>query len=171
MPAPTPHPFAGTWDVTTQLDTFAYESGSSPLCPGQSYCGHYRPATGAALAGTFVITDTLSESGLPSGGELIATLRAHGEFGGIGCARWTYGADCFEMGPLEGRYTTGAALVVQDGASMWVIVRRPGEYAPSVHLNGPAPVGDEWRGRVKWELSVARFPPQYRRTFVARRRR
>lgn len=167
------HPFAGTWDVTTQLDSFVYESGSSPECPGQLYCGHYRPATGAALVGELIITDTLTASGQASGGGLDAVLRAHGEFGGIGCIRWTYGADCQEMGSRAGRYTSGAAVVdaTPEGANVWVVVRMPGEYAPSVHLQGAAPVGDEWRGRVRWELSVARVPPHYRGTFVARRRR
>jgi hypothetical protein len=176
IPKSTTHPLVGTWDVTARLDTFLYEFPNSPRPPECSltelYCRISRPTLGATLTGVLVIPDSLIGGGQPSGDSLNVRLPAHGTFEGFGCTSIDFdrGTGCLRMGEIDGTYSLGFASVFASD-STWTFTRIPGEYTPSVSLVGRLPAGDVMTGRVEWQLSVGRTPPQYRGTFVARRRR
>jgi hypothetical protein len=182
--APGPVPFnariAGTYDVSVVLDTFSFEtparSPTDPDCPqAVLYCTHFRTSTvDARLSGTLIV----DASGIPkSDGTYEVTFR--GTFGGRHCdaidrERFTGCVSTRPIDPLpyadtslwrDSLYATRGAI-----AGIRLISVPPDIYAPWISLEAFYE-GDSLRGRLVWGLFMARSPPTFWGTFVAKKRR
>jgi hypothetical protein len=160
------NPLAGTWDVTTVLDTYNVEVG----CPTQMYCTQSYPATGASLIGQLVIDPAITDT-VP-----------HGTFTGAFCDTFDFDNGCTHVGPPivsqldEGTVTRGDSY--QTSQLLYIFVRGPDDPArlPDYHsyehisFRDVTVDGDSAYGAVYWARTIARNPPHYIGTFVAHRR-
>jgi hypothetical protein len=160
------NPLAGTWDVTTVLDTYRVEVG----CPTYEYCAADYPADGASLSGQLVIDPVITDT-VP-----------HGTFIGAFCDRFDYDVGCTHVGPPTTVQLDQGTVTKGDTYETWnyleILVRGsdnpaglPG-YNSAEHVNfGNVTVdGDSAYGTVYWARTIARGPPSYWGTFVAHRR-
>jgi len=172
------NPLVGTFDVTTTLDTFTFETAapSPPDCPGSTlYCTHSRPANGATLSGSVSVANVTNVNS--ANGPTLESTNVHGEFTGRFCATIDYQnlTGCMTLGGQQTlEYPSG--VLRSSGVLTDISILLDG---PIVHTTDPRRVwlteatfaGDSIAGRVYWALSTGRSPPAYRGTFVARRHR
>lgn len=145
-------PLTGTYDFTTKLDTFSYETGGPTDCPDFSgfYCEHFNPDSSGRLSGSFTIGDSVDT----------AYRQVAGTFAGI-----------FRGSATQGSYSAsilnGPLLMSAPQGS--VDARLDGPTGDAIWLTGTF-AGDSIAGRVLWASRVDRSPPTYWGHFVARRR-
>jgi hypothetical protein len=154
-----------TYDVTTTLDGFSFETGapSPPDCPNATlYCTHYRAFSGAELFGTLILTDTAS-----SASELVPT----GTFGGKFC-------DSIDYAGLTGCLHVAAIPLTPYEGGLWP---RPQtidftgtvggrDFSRVIFFVGKSS-GDSLYGTVRWMEKEGRSPPSHLGRFVAHRRK
>jgi hypothetical protein len=145
----------GTYDVTTTLRTFSFETGapSPPDCPAYSvlYCTHVRSFDGASLTGTLTITRD----------------SVYGQFGGLFCSAWTLDGCTGVRSMPSTAYTYNMnPSAIPDAGSFYLSVRGPGEFDPFVGFNATADA-DSLYGDVHWAASPGRSPPTHYGQFVA----
>jgi len=157
-------PTVTTYDVTTTLDAFSFETGapSPPDCPNATlYCTHVRAFSGAELFGTLILTDTAS-----SASELVPT----GAFGGKFC-------DSIDYAGLTGCLHVAAIPLTPYEGGLWM---RPqpidfagtvGGLAGRVIFFSGKSSGDSLYGTVRWMEKEGRSPPSHLGRFVAHRRK
>jgi hypothetical protein len=167
-------PLVGTWDITTALDTFTFETPapSPPDCPAFTlYCTHLRADTLGRLAVTLTIGDS------------VVTTTGAGVYNEVSSVVWGSFCDslpnlgtCAHARPIGPvvypiGQVTGPRSVIAAGD------RVQGElWGPTVgqreivSLSGRFD-GDSIIGTVYWAMYVSRSPPSHRGTFVARRRK
>lgn len=160
------NPLAGTWDVTTVLDTYGVEVP----CPTYEYCIASYPANGASLSGQLVI-DAVTTDTVP-----------HGTFTGAFCDTFDYDAGCTHVGPPtlvhmdEGTVTTTGSGETPNRLEIFLRGpddpdRLPGYHSyEHLYLRDVVVDGDSAYGTVHWARTIARNPPSYEGTFVAHRR-
>jgi hypothetical protein len=168
-PSRTPHPLAGTWEVTTAIDLFTFETAapSPPDCPSATlYCPHYRPDTLGRLSFTMNIADVDAADGPISYPVISSTVT------GMFCDSYSLAPGCTHakaVGPLV--YPTGDVIgpfgqrVPADSVSG----RLHGPADEIIHFEGRV-AGDSIVGRLYWAQHVTRWPPAHLGNFVARRR-
>jgi hypothetical protein len=178
------HPLSGTWQVTTSLDSFSYETPapSPPDCPSFTmYCTHSHADTLGRLA----IIMTVGISVAPGTQNSIYPLYlteaeaatiypvAFGTVTGRFC-KVTPEQGCTsttEVGPTP--YPSGGAVgpltLTDPSNSVKIVLRLGGADRPLVILRGRL-AGDSITGNVWWAAGVTRSPPAHWGTFVARRR-
>jgi hypothetical protein len=169
------HPLSGTYDVTSTLQTFSFETPapSPPDCPDFTlYCTHVRAANGASLGGVLVIGDSTA-----SLGALTDFRDVHATFTGRFCDVIDYQTltGCARLGePATLDYPVGTLVVGPDFATdtlLTLTVRAAESLGRNVMLTGVRLRGDSLTGAIAWRLTTGRSPPTYRGTFVARRRK
>jgi hypothetical protein len=170
------HPLSGTYDVTTTLTAFTFETAapSPPDCPDYTlYCTHRRGAGDGRLTGVLVIGD----SAVPLSANVTELRGVRGTFTGRFCdvvdrAGLTGCARTGESAMLD--YPVGVLVVAApfDGGQPFTIsLRGPESLGPNIHLVDVRLRGDSLVGDVRWAMTQNRSPPTYWGTFVARRRR
>lgn len=179
------HGLVGTWDVTTVLDQFSFETGvilGDPECTNTFYCTHHRPANGATLAGALVIGDSVAQGSVP-GTPPLSWLEypvVRGTFTGRFCDTVDYQTltGCTHLGETTTLdYPSGYFRGYPSGPS-------PADTSYGGVVRGPNPAGrnisfvivsidgtDAFSGRVYWEMTTGRSPPSYSGRFIAHRRR
>ena len=165
-PAPR-FPMAGTYELTTVLDTFTFEIGHGPItCGRDGYCDRSSADTTGRLTGTFTIVDDMDAANT---GHPIVNSEIAGRF----CDTKEYITyTCTHASELPVTiYPTGDIT----GPVVWSAV--PGDV--NALIQGPASQriylagrfdGDSIVGKVYWQLYMERSPPRYSGTFVAKRR-
>ncbi len=165
-------PLARTYDLTTVLDTFSFETSPYmvPGCEGAlMYCTLRRPMTEATLGGLLVLS---GESG-PTG---TATAQTTGRF--CEAYDWRVPSGCTTLGPSVDRdYPYGSVSITTwaGNAPDSVVIQLGragpiGQDMPTIYLWGRR-VGSDIVGRIYWSLTINRSPPSHRGTFIARLRR
>jgi hypothetical protein len=164
------HQLAGTYELTTLLDTFTFETSPYmvPGCEGAlMYCTLYRPMNEARFDGLLV----LSGGAGPTGS---ATAQTNGRF--CEAHDWQIPSGCARLGPATDRdYPYGAVTILtrpgSDADSVEIVLGRESPGAmPTVRFWGRRS-GDDIVGRIYWSLTINRSPPSHRGTFIARRLR
>jgi hypothetical protein len=156
--APRLHPMSGVYAFTTALDSLSYED-SGPLGCGSiniMYCVRWKADSRGHLTGTFEVDDDVSPDSGPGG---LVYDQVDGQ------AEGTFGDQAVSVlapsgslsGPVDASDTTRSVVVVLTGSA------REG-----IRLAGTV-AGDSIVGTVYWSQTVARNPPTYKGTFVARR--
>ena|SRR5215216_1650808 len=167
----TAHPLVGTYDVTTVLTSFSFETGSPspPDCTSSGpYCTHIRPNTaGATLDGTLVVEDTVVSN---SAGRF---LILNGTFTGRFCdsidTRTLTG--CTRVGPPTViSYPLGGIDLTGDTLKHGSVRATSSSAPPHIEFWDVVYGKDSLSGRLDWAMTINRSPPTYRGTFVARRR-
>jgi hypothetical protein len=159
---------AGTYDLTTVLDTFTFEIGEGPLtCGGYGYCSRSSADTMGRLSGTFTIGDPRTSAGNvhPVVNAVIAGRFCDArDYTNYVCTHASdVAATSYPSGDIEGPVLVAAVPGDASG-----VIR--GEATQRVGLSGVF-YGDSIVGRIFWQLIAARSPPSYSGRFVARRRR
>ena len=157
-----------TYDVTTTLDSFSFETGapSPPDCPNSTlYCTHRRAFSGAELFGTLILIDSASNPN-----EVVPT----GTFGGKFCDSIDYAGltGCLHVGAIpltvyEGGLWPRRAL---DTTSLFFGQVGGRGSTRAIYFVGKSS-GDSLYGTLRWVQMVYRSPPTHYGRFVARRRR
>jgi hypothetical protein len=168
-PLPVP-PLAGTYEFTTVLDTFSFETPapSPPDCPAATlYCTHFRADTNGRLSGTLTVGDQITITGGDTTYTLVAATIAGRFCDAIdrvtltGCTHVRDVATMsYSRGEIEGRPLTSgeryARIQGPDNQGLSIAAR----FSP-----------DSIVGRVYWTEFVTRSPPAYRGSFKAYRLR
>ena len=162
----------GTFDLTTVLDSFSFETGGPPPqpdCPNNTtqYCTHFRAYSGATLTGTLVLVPEANP------GATFERFLTVGSFGGTFC-------DAIDTQTLTGctHASAVATTTYSDGSLSKNTLDAVSDFAGTVGGAGLGPnvrlIGmmsrDSLYGRVQWSQFVARSPPTHIGRFVARRR-
>lgn len=166
------HPLEGTWDVTTQLTQFSFETAapSPPDCPGAFlYCTHLRTFGGATLSGVLEIT---------LDGRNAEPLAGAGIFAGEFCDTWdvSSASGCTHVSPLTGDYRPSSSSLSGFAADssfflgLQTSLNATYSNGPAIYLNGRL-VADSLVGDVRWMKYLYRSPPTHIGTFIARRRK
>ena len=175
--APRPvNPLVGTWELTTVLDTFSFETAapSPPDCPGYTmYCTHYRTNTdGAGLSGMLEVSEQTS------GADSAADLIVEGDLMSSFCDVIDYQGltGCTHVSDSKVIHYTGAISGFTTDGTMGTVRLAIGEPDPSgfgsrsLRSNDVTVDADSMYGHIFWGNSGGRSPPTYRGTFVAHRR-
>jgi hypothetical protein len=169
-PSTRSHPLAGSYDLTTVLDSFSFETSapSLPDCPYQGYCTHRRAFQGATLTGSMNISINPIHRD---------SLAAQGSFAGLMCdvVDYQHLGGCLHVAPRTDAYLTQPDYQHSYTDSTFQLLMRtdgPVETAytrPFLFLTGTLR-GDSISGEVSWLRSQGRSPPTHYGTFVGRRR-
>jgi hypothetical protein len=168
-PSRTPRPLAGTWDVTTVIDLFTFETGapSPPDCPSLAQsCAHFRPDTLGRLSFTMNIADVDAADGPISYPVISSTVT------GMFCDSYSLVPGCTHVNPVGPVvYPTGDVIgpFGRQVAADSVSGRLHGPVDEIIHFEGRV-AGDSIVGRLYWAERAARWPPAHFGNFVARRR-
>jgi hypothetical protein len=159
---------AGTYDLTTVLDTFTFEIGEGPIvCGGYRYCTRSKADTTGRLSGTFTIGDVtdFANNVHPLVNAVVAGRFCDAvDYTSYVCTHARdVPATSYPSGTIAGPVLASA---VPDEASGVL----HGPVAQQLGLNGVF-YGDSIVGKVYWWLTTTRNPWTYTGTFVARRRR
>jgi hypothetical protein len=160
--APPATPVVRTYDVTTVLDEFYYEtSAPDPDCPGaQLHCSHVRAFSGATPTGTLTTPDSFPTLL----GSVVLNVTA--SFGGQFCDSIDR-TGCLHVGPIAMAPYQGTLSVTANTVSATVDGPLTDVCHPVVELLGVR-VGDSLSGSVKWYLCPNRSPPTHTGQFIAR---
>ena len=159
--APSPpllDPYFPTYDLTTSLDSFAFEVPCPPSINGMVYCSRSVAVTsGARLSGPF----TLGPAG-------VASAAFDGAFcDQIDLDRLT---GCLHASPVALDLPLPGSWEIRDIDDTTQHVRFSiGNNLGTIALDG-VPDGDGFRGRVSWTMISTGFPPMHFGTFIARHR-
>ena len=163
------HPLAGSYEITTKLDSFQFET-SYPSLPDCSYeqgsCTRYRAFTGAELSGVL-------DLGIDSTATEI--LRSAGTFHGLKCDSIDYTnlTGCTHVAPHEATYVhkfSELRSFAGDSSFVAYVVVQTAEFNPPLIWFAGKFAGDSIFGDVAWYDYQGRSPPAHTGTFVGRRR-
>jgi hypothetical protein len=165
------HSLIGVYDVTTNIDSFSFEGGSShcPIPPGT--CAIVRPFTGGYLAGVFTIGDSL---------EAVSTTTdrlpiVFGTFAGRPCAQEDFNAStgCAALGDtVRDDYNKVLMPIVTPTAPEY---QRSFDFMLATSIAGQRVLefrsiratGDTVWGTLRWQTRVMRNSPTFYATFRA----
>ena len=177
--APRPvNPLVGTWELTTVLDTFSFETPapSLPDCPYHTeYCTHYRTNTaGAGIAGMLEVSEQTPgadpAADLLVEGDLMASFCDVIDYQGLtGCTHVSDSKSVHYTGSISG-FTTDSTM----GTLHFVIGEPdPTGFGLGQQLRSYAVTvdSDSMYGNIYWGSGGGRSPPTYRGTFVAHRQK
>jgi hypothetical protein len=161
-------PMAGTYDLTTVLDTFNFEIGAGPLtCGRDGYCTRSSADTTGRLTGRFTIGDATDSA-----------ANRHPVVNTVVAGRFCDAKDYTTYTCTHASEVPATIYPTGDMTGPVLASAVPGDVIGTIH--GPAEeridlvgrfYGDSIVGKVHWQLIVFRNPPIYSGTFVARRRR
>jgi len=144
-----------TYDITTSLDSFTFETACPPSPNGMLYCAYAVPANGLArLSGSVTVSDNW----------------ANPAFTGAFCDQADRFTGCSHASPVAMDSALGA--VVSDDPLTLIARFSLGKNHGAIVLDGTSFDGETIRGRVSWTIvNDVRFPSIHSGTFIARPRR
>ena len=166
-------PLVGTWELTTQFDTFSFETGYAPPTCMQTYCTNYRTTVdGAYLGGTLQVQDSLGMHGI-----VATSVQVNGVLTKSDCDSIDYRGltGCTHVGPRAAVSYVGDITGTPDSTttgSLDVVIHiLPDQYGDiwtAMRARSATYAGDSIYGRVIWG-DYGRSPPTYYGSFVMRR--
>lgn len=171
-----PSPLAGTWELTTHLDAFSFETSapSPPDCPENSmYCTHLRTTTaGAYLGGAVDIRDTSSAADSIARTLLVTGVLQVSFCNSIDYAGLTGCTSVSDRAAIQYAGSIGKSDYGDTPESLSFVIGEPddgsGRHREVRSLNLRY-AGDSIYGPIYWGASAGRSPPSYRGTIVLHR--
>ena len=158
----------GQWTLTTQMDTFSFETGpSTPDCTQYNpYCTHYRATVnGAYLSGVLQVKDSFGLKGID-----VPIVQASGALTRAFCDSIDYKTltGCTHVGDQVAVQYTGLIEGVPDSTttgSLNLYIGEPdngtGFFLSVRSYNGLTYAGDSIYGKFLWGMDAGRSPPTY----------